>query len=225
MNRTSGRKRDGSQDSPGSQIRAPHRRVNDVTVDDHYPLSVLKVLLMSLGRGNKIFSFDLISGYWEVPIAPASRKVTSFSTPRGHYEWLKMPTGLKGTSLTLQRLFNDVFASILGKHVFAYLDDIIVTGKNPETHLGNLELVFQRLQTAGLKVKLLKCELLRSKINFLGHTVDGHGIHTDDSKVLAVKQFPQPKTVENVRSYLGLAGYYRSFIKGFATIASLLTRL
>ncbi len=79
------------------------RRVNEVTVDDHYPLPVLKDLLMSLGRGNNIFSsLDLISGYWQVPLAPASREVTAFSTPSGHYEWLKMPMGLKGASLTFQ---------------------------------------------------------------------------------------------------------------------------
>ncbi len=161
------------------------RRVNDVTVEDHYPLPVLKDLLMSLGRGNKIFSsLDLIFGYWQVAMAPDSWEVTAYSTPGGHYEFLKMPMGLKGASLTFQRLINDVFAGMLGKHVFACLDDIIVTGKNPETHLANLDLVFQRLQAAGLEVKLTKCEFLRSKINFLGHTVDGHGIHTDESKVL-----------------------------------------
>ncbi len=114
------------------------RRVNDVTVDD-YPLPVFKDLLMSRGRGNKILSsLDLISGYWQVPMAPASREVTAFSTPSGHYEWLKMPMDLKGASLTFQRLINDVLAGMFGKHVFAYLDDIIVTGKNPETHLDNL---------------------------------------------------------------------------------------
>ncbi len=80
--------------------------------------------------------------------------------------------------MTIQRLINDVFAGILGKHVFTYLDDIIVTGKNPETHLANLELVFQRLQAAGLKVKLTKFQFLRSKIYFLGHTVDGRPRNT-----------------------------------------------
>ncbi len=158
-------------------------------------------------------------------MAPVSGKITAFSTSSGHFEWLKMRFGLKNSPMTFQRLINDGFAGILGKHVFSYLDDIIVTGKNPETHLASLELVFQRLQATGLKVKLTKCQFLRSKINFLGHTVDGHGIHTDDSKVLAIKRFSQSKTVENVRSYLGLAGYYRPLIKGFATIASSLTQL
>ncbi len=89
-----------------------------------------------------------------------------------------MPFGLKNNPMTFQRLINDVFAGILGKHVFAYLDDIIVTWKNPETHLANLELVFQRLQAVGLKVKLTKFQFLRSKINFLRHTVDGRPRNT-----------------------------------------------
>ena len=83
------------------------RRVNDVTVDDHYPLPLLKDLLMSLGRGNKIFtSLDLLSGYWQVPMAAASREITAFSTGSGHYEWLHMPIRLKSAPLTFQRLFN-----------------------------------------------------------------------------------------------------------------------
>ncbi len=192
------------------------RRVNDVTVDDHYPLPILSDLLMSLGRGNKIFSsLDLHSGYWQVPMAPASREVTAFSTTSGHYEWLCMPFGLKSAPLTFQRLISDIFAGMLGKNVFVYLDDIIVASKDLDTHLDNLKLVFQKLQEAGLKVKLTKCEFLKAKISFLGYVVDGGGIHTVDSKILAVKQFPQPKSVENVRSILGLAGYYRPFIKKF----------
>ncbi len=120
---------------------------------------------MSLGRGSKIFSsLEVVFGYWQVPMAPATREVTALSNPSGHYEWLKMPMGLKGASLTFQSLINDVFAGMLGKHVFAYIGDIIVTGKNPETHLANLELVFQRLQAAGLKVKSLNVNFLGKKL-------------------------------------------------------------
>ncbi len=150
--------------------------------------------------------------------------MTAFSTTSGHYEWLHTPLGLKSAPLTFQLLIN-IFAGMLGKTVFAYLNDIIVASKDPDTHLDNLKLVFQKLQETGLKVKLTKCEFLKAKISFLGHVVDGEGIHTVDSKILAVKLFPQPKSVEYVRSFLGLAGYYRPFIKNFAAIASPLTWL
>ena len=202
------------------------RKVNAVTEDDRYPLPVLKDLLMSLGQGNTIFSsLDLISGYWQVPMAPESTEITAFSTPQGHYEWLRMPFGLKSAPLTFQRLINNLFADLIGKDMFAYLDDLIICSKDSQSHFTTLKAVFQRLKEAGLKIKLSKCEFLKPKIAFLGHVVDGEGIHTMDDKTAAVKNFPRPQSVENVRSYLGLCGYYRSFIKNFAALASPLNQL
>ncbi len=202
------------------------RKVNEVTEDDRYPLPVLSDLLMSLGQGNKIFSsLDLLSGYWQVPLAPESREVTAFSTPTGHFEWLRMPFGLKSAPITFQRMINTLFADMLGKDVYAYLDDIIICSKNGDIHLPDLEAVLLKLKEAGLKANLTKCEFLKAKITFLGHTVDANGTHTMDDKISAIKKFPQPRTVENVRSFLGLCGYYRPFIDGFAKIASSLTQL
>ena len=115
---------------------------------------------------------------------------------------------------------NTIFADQLGKNVYAYLDDVIICGKDSKSHLDSLKAVLLKLRQAGLKAKLSKCEFLKSKIQFLGHVVDGDGIHTMEDKIKAVKNFPQPKTAENVRSFLGLCGYYRQFVKGFSAIAS-----
>ncbi len=91
------------------------RRVNEVTVDDHYPLPVLRDLLMCLGRGNKVFSsLDFLSGYWQLPMAPESREVTAFSTPNGHFEWTRKPFGLKGAPPTFQQTIHNVFGDMLG---------------------------------------------------------------------------------------------------------------
>ena len=202
------------------------RQVNKVTEDDRYPLPVLKDLLMSLGQGNSVFtSLDLLSGYWQVPLAPESREVTAFSTPQGHFHWLRMPFGLKSAPITFQRLMNTLFSGIIGKHVYAYLDDLIVFSKDLESHFTSLESVLLKLREAGLKAKLSKCDFLRKSISFLGHVVDADGIHTMDDKIKAVLNFPTPKSVENVRSFLGLCGYYRCFVKGFASLASPLTML
>ncbi len=171
--------------------------LNEVTVDDHYPLPVLRDLLLCLGRGNKVFSsLDLLSGYWHLPMAPESREITAFSTPNGHFEWTRMPFGLKGAPLTFQRTTNNIFGDMLGYSVYIYLDDIIAS-KDTTSYMETLKSVLKRLQEVGLKLKLAKCEFLKPTIKFLGHEVAGQGIHTVDDKFAAVAQFPQPKTVEN----------------------------
>ncbi len=179
---------------------------------------------MSLGHGNKFFSsLDMLSGYWQVPLAPESKEITAFSTPNGHFEWLCMLFGLKSAPTTFQRMINHLFSGTLGKGVYAYLDDLLICGKDIDSHLINLETVLRTLQEAGLKAKLAKCEFLKAQISFLGHKEDGDGIHTMDDKIAAIKNFPRPKTVENVRSFVGLCSYYRSFIDSFSKMASPLT--
>ncbi len=173
-------------------------RVNEVTVDDHYPLLMLQDLLLCLGRGNKVFSnLDLISGYWQLPMAPESREVTGFSTPNGHFEWTCMPFGLKGAPLTFQRTMNNISGDMLGNSVYIYLDDIIIASKDMTSHVEILKSMLKRLQDLDLKLKLTKCEFLKPRIKFLGHEVDEKGIHTVDEKTAAVAKFPQPKTVGN----------------------------
>ena len=202
------------------------RKVNNMTVPDHYPLPVLSDILQSIGKGNSVFStLDLKSGFFQIPLDKESREITAFSTHNAHFEFLRTPFGLRNAPLTLQRLVNNIFSGVIGKGLFIYLDDLIVVSPDVESHLLTLETVLRKLAEAGLTLNPSKCAFLRKRIEFLGHVVDGQGIHTSDSKVKAVRNFPTPKSVDNVRSFLGLAGYYRAFIKGFAQIASPLTCL
>ncbi len=131
--------------------------------------------------------------------------------------------GLRNALLTFQRMVNSLFPGLIGNGMFCYLDDLIIVSKDLQSHLHKLDLVFTKIEEAGLKAKLSKCDFLKSRIKFLGHVVDGEGIHTVDSKINAVKHFPTPQNVENVRSFLGLPGYYRAFVRDFASIASPLT--
>ncbi len=194
--------------------------------DEKYPLPVLKDLLMSLGQGNTIFSsLDLLSGYWQINVAPSSRVVTAFNTPNGHFEFKRMPFGLKTAYISFSRMMNTTLSILIGKNVYAYLVDVIIFNKDPESHFTTLKEVFVRLKNASLKAKLTKCEFLKERISFLGHQVDHAGIHTMDDKIQTVKNFPRPQSADKVHSFPGSCGYYSSFVKGFAILASPLTRL
>ncbi len=136
-----------------------------------------------------------------------------------------MPFGLKSAPITFQRLMNALLGDLLGKDVFAYLDDLIICSKDADGHFASLEAVLDKLRTAGLKLKLSKCAFMKAKVSFLGHMVDNSGINIQTDKIEAKKNFPQPRSVENVRSFLGLCDYCRPFISGFAKIASPLNQL
>ncbi len=154
-------------------------------------------------------------------MAPLSRAVTAFSTPNGHFEFRRMPFGLRTAPVSVFRMMNTILSDLIGKNVYAYLDDVIKFNKDPESHFTTLMRVFVRLK----KAKLTKCGFLKERISFLGHRVDHAGIHTVDDKIQAVKNFPRLQSADKIRSFLGLCGYYRSFVKRFATITSPLTRL
>ncbi len=144
------------------------RNFNAVALNEHYPLPVVRDLFMFLGRGNKILSsLDLLSDYWEGKLEPASRDTTTFNTPSGHYEWLRMPFDLKSAPLMSQRTINNLFACMLGNSVFAYLDDLIIASKDPETRLKNLTSGSSE-DTGGWPQSKTKCEFLNAEIKFLG---------------------------------------------------------
>ncbi len=143
----------------------------------------------------------------------------------GHFEWLRMPFGLKTAPVTFQRMIHTLLGDLKDRNVFAYLDDVIIALPDVDSHLASLETVLSRLQTAGLKVKLSKCEFLRNRIRFLGHEINENGIHTQADKIEAVSKFPVPKTADNVCSLLGLAGYYRPYVRHFSATASPLNQL
>ncbi len=114
-----------------------------------------------------------------MPLSPASREITAFSTPTGHLEWLRMPFSLKSVLITFQNIINTLFADVLGKDIYAYLDDLIICSRKGDNHLADLEPVLFKLKEAGLKAKLIKCEFLKVNIT-LGNTADGNGIPTKD---------------------------------------------
>ena len=153
-----------------------YRKINAVTKKDAYPLPRIDDALDSLGGSNWFHTLDLASGYWQVAMATKAKEKTAFSTHRGLFQWTVMPFGLCNAPATFERLMEGLLGDIQWKHCLVYLDDIIVFGNSFEVALHNLNLVFQRLRKAGLKLKPSKCFLFRQAVEYLGHIVTKDGI-------------------------------------------------
>ena len=202
-----------------------YRKLNAVTIKDAFPLPRIDDALDQLANRKYYCTLDLASGYYQLPMHPKDSHKTAFITHEGLYEWLVLPMGLANSPATFQRCMAQVLKGLIPDTCLAYLDDIIVFGDDYEETMKNLELVFDRLRQANLKLKPKKCRIFQSRVSYLGHIVSQNGIQTDPTKVEAIKDWPTPTDVKGVRSFLGIASYYRKFIPNFATIAHSLTRL
>lgn len=199
-----------------------YRRLNEKTVDNKYPLPNISALLDKLGRSNYFSCIDLKNGFHQIPMHKNSIAKTAFSTDTGHFEFIRMPFGLKNGPPTFARLMSEVLSGI--PHCVTYLDDIIVFSTGLEEHINDLKSVFNRLRAANLKIQPDKTTFCKKEVNYLGHIVTPDGIKPDPNKISAIKKFPIPRTVKEIKSFLGLVGYYRKFISNFANLTKPLTR-
>jgi len=202
-----------------------YRALNKVTKKDEYPLPRIEEMLDSLGGSTYFTSLDLASGYWQVEMKPEDREKTAFITQFGTFQFKVMPFGLCNAPATFQRLMDEVLQGILWDYVVVYLDDLNIYSRNFDEHLLHLRAVFDRLRRAGLKLNPDKCRFVTPELVFLGHVIDQQGVRTDPEKIEKVKNFPIPKNLTQLRSFLGLASYYRKFIKNFSKIAGPLNKL
>ena len=200
------------------------RRLNSVSKSDAYPMPRVDKLLDRVGQAKFISTLDLTKGNWQVPVEESARPKTAFSTPFGLYQFRRMPFELQGAPSMFQRMMDHI---LVGMQDFAsaYLDDLIIHSNSWEEHVTHLRRVLQRLREAGLTVKQKKCQLAMSHCSYLGHVVGEGLLRPELSKVEAVKQFQVPTTKTAVRTFLGLTGYYRKFIPGYAELAVSLTDL
>lgn len=202
-----------------------YRKLNEVTKGDAHPLPNITEILDQLGGMRYFSTLDLSAGFHQIEIKESDKEKTAFSTPQGHFEYERMPFGLKGAPATFQRLMNEVLRGLIGSICFVYIDDIVCYGRDLTESIDNLEKVFVRLREHKLLLNVEKCSLLHTSVTYLGHIVSRDGVSPDPSKIAAVKNYPEPKNVKELKSFLGLAGYYRRFIKDFAKIAKPLNAL
>ena len=202
-----------------------YRRLNAKTRKDAYPLPRIDESLDALGRAQYFSAIDLASAYNQVEVHPDDRHKTAFTTPMGLYEYNRMPFGLCNAPGTFQRLMQMIFREELLQILLVYLDDIIVYSDTIADHLKRFERVFQKLREHGLKIEAEKCQFFQSRVKYLGHVVSAEGVATDPAKTEAVSQWPTPRTLKDLRSFLGFASYYRRFVPGFAQTAVPLHKL
>ena len=210
------RKKDGSL-----RFCVDIRQLNAATVKDAHPLPRIDDLLDAL-HGAKWFStLDLKNGYWQVPISEQDKAKTAFRTSSGQlFEFNQVPFGLCNAPATFSRLMDRVLAGLHWETCLFYLYDIIVFSSTWEEHLAQLREVFERLRHAKLKLGAAKCTFAAKEVSYLGHRVTEEGLLPDPSVLAAIRDIPPPKTATEVHSFLGLAGYYRRYVKGFAAIAA-----
>ena len=214
------RKKDGSV-----RFCIDYRKLNSVTHKDSYPLPRIDETLETLAGAEWFSSLDLKSGYWQVELAEEDREKSAFSAGAGLWQFKVMPFGLCNAPATFERLMECLLSSLPSNIALIYLDDVLVYGKSFAEQLINLRLVFDKFRVSKLKLSPKKCLLFQRQIKYLGHIVSKDGVRVDDEKIQAIRSWPKPSTVKEVRSFLGLCSYYRRFIAGFADIARPLHRL
>jgi hypothetical protein len=202
-----------------------YRELNKVTIKNKYPLPRIDDLLDQL-QGASVFSkIDLRSGYHQVRVKEGDIPKTAFRTRYGHYEFLVMSFGLTNAPAVFMNTMNRVFHDYLDQFIVVFIDDILIYSKNQEDHGVHLRKALERLRREQLFAKLEKCEFWLDSVSFLGHVISGEGVSVDPEKVKAVVDWTRPTSVHEVRSFLGLAGYYRRFIEGFSKLSGPLTAL
>jgi hypothetical protein len=192
--------------------------INNITICYRFPIPRLDNMLDELSGSTIFTKIDLRSGYHQIRMKLGDEWKTAFKTKFGLYEWLVMPFGLTNAPSTFMHLMNEVLHSFIGKFVVVYFDDIMIYSKSLDEHIEHLRDVFDALREARLFANLKKCIFCTDRVSFLGYVVTPQGIEVDEAKIEAIKSSPIPATLTQLRSFLGLAGFYRCFVTDFSTI-------
>jgi hypothetical protein len=202
-----------------------YRHLNALTVKAKYPVPIIDELLDELFGASWFSILDLRAGFHQILLRDGEAHKTAFQTHLGHYEFRVMPFGLTGAPGTFQKAMNHTLAPLLRKCALVFFDDILIYSASLEDHISHLQQVFQLLAKDEWKVKLSKCKFAKQQVSYLGHVINSSGVSTDPVKIQAISAWPLPTNIKELRSFLGLAGYYRKFIRHFGVISQPLNTL
>jgi len=195
------------------------RKLNKIAKGCAYPLPRIQDIFTMLHRKKYFTTLDMLKGFWQIPLSEESKSKTAFTTVFGQWQFTRLPFGLASAPAAFQSIMNLVLSGLNWIHCMAYIDDILIFSETYEHHLETLNLVFDRLRYANLKLKVAKCEWARTELLYLGHVVNSLGIQADPKKVEAVKKLPPPRCVKDLETFVGKVTYYAKFIPDFSNIA------
>ena len=196
-----------------------YRKLNNATKPDRFPVPNMTDMVFGLQGMTYFTTLDLVKGYYQVPLDPASTEYTAFSTPSNHYEFKRLSFGLKNAPAAFQREMQEILKGFDGKRVMVYLDDIMIMSRSYREHLTLVEQVLATLRAYEIKIKPAKCSFFKQEAKYLGHVVSKDGLRKSDDYVKAVTSFPKPQDVKQLRSFLGLVNFQRKFIKDCSIIS------
>ncbi|KAJ8035392.1 hypothetical protein HOLleu_22614 [Holothuria leucospilota] len=207
----------------GYRFCTDYRKVNAVTRTDSYPIPRIDDCIDRIGKATYVSKFDLLKGYWEIPLTERARKISAFVTPDGLFQYKVMPFGMKNSQMTFKRLVNNLTSDLENCEV--YVNDLIVYSNSWDEHVQHVKALFDKLAKANLTVNLVKSEIACAQVIYLGHVVGQGKVRPIKAKVEGIDKFPAPTDKRQLMRFLGMAGYYRRFCPNFSDIAAPLTKL
>lgn len=205
------------------RIVIDYRKLNEITVSDKFPIPNIDSLLDRLGRAQYFTTLDLAKGFHQILVKEEDQIKTAFSTPFGHYEYVRMPFGLKNAPSSFQRLINSILRQYMNKICVVYLDDILIFSSSLEEHVNHINKIFIALRNANLKIQVDKCNFFCKETEYLGHVLTPEGMKPNPNKIENIKNLKLPVTQKQIKSFLGITGYYRKFMKDYAKVAKPMT--
>ena len=207
-----------SKKDGGVRLCVDYRKVNNLVKPDGFPLPRVQDCLDAVAESKWFSTFDLTSGYYQIPLKSQDIPKSAFVCKYGHYEMTRMPFGLNNAAGTFQRTMELALQGLQWVICLIYIDDIVVFGRSFEEHIKRVEEVLKRIQAAGLKLKADKSNMFQDSVLFLGHIVSGEGVKPNPTNIAKVVEWPRPKSAKQVRQFVALGSYYRRFVKDFATM-------
>ena len=207
----------------GFRFCTDFRKVNDETKSDSFPIPRIADCIDQIGNAKFVSTFDMLKGYWQVPLTQRAREISAFVTPSGFYQYKVMPFGMKNAPATFQRMVNKLVRDIDGCE--GYIDDVVIFSDNWSDHIRQIKRFFQIMREAKLTINLMKSEFGKATVKYLGHIVGQGQVRPLDAKIQTIVKFPIPTSRKELARFLGMAGYYRNFCLNFSDIAAPLTNL